>query len=84
MIEITHPNGMSSRYAHNSKLAVKEGETVQAGQMIARSGSTGRSTGPHLHFEIRQGKQALNPIAFLQEKNINVLAKNSDIENVGP
>ncbi|MCP5045581.1 MAG: M23 family metallopeptidase, partial [bacterium] len=61
MVEIQHPNGFITRYGHNSKLLVKKGDNVEAGELIARSGSTGRSTGPHLHFEIRKGKFAVNP-----------------------
>jgi murein DD-endopeptidase MepM/ murein hydrolase activator NlpD len=82
LVEIKHPNGMTSRYGHNSKLTVKAGDHVEAGAVIAKSGSTGRSTGPHLHFEIRKENQAINPIAFFQEKNTNVLAKNAEIPNV--
>jgi murein DD-endopeptidase MepM/ murein hydrolase activator NlpD len=69
MVEIKHPNGYSSRYGHNSKLLVQKGDKVEAGAVIARSGSTGRSTGPHLHFEVRKGKLALNPAKIL--KNVN-------------
>lgn len=82
MVEIKHANGLTSRYGHNSKLTVKVGDQVEAGTVIAQSGSTGRSTGPHLHFEIRKDDQALDPIAFFQEKNTNVLAKNAEIPNV--
>ncbi len=82
LVEIKHDNGMTSRYGHNSRLTVKVGERVEAGAVIAKSGSTGRSTGPHLHFEIRQDDLAINPTAFFHEQNTNVLAKNAEIPDV--
>jgi murein DD-endopeptidase MepM/ murein hydrolase activator NlpD len=66
MIEIDHGNGLVSRYAHASVLLVKEGELVVRGQQVARVGTTGRSTGPHLHFEVRLNGVPQNPARFLQ------------------
>ena len=66
MIEIDHGNDFISRYAHASKLLVKEGEVVLRGRKIAEVGSTGRSTGPHLHFEVRYRGVAQNPGRFLR------------------
>jgi len=66
MIEIDHGNGLVSRYAHASKLLVKEGDLVVRGQEVARVGTTGRSTGPHLHFEVRLNGVPQNPARFLQ------------------
>ncbi|HMM55550.1 MAG TPA: M23 family metallopeptidase [Candidatus Desulfobacillus sp.] len=66
MVEIDHGNDLVTRYAHASKLLVKEGALVKRGQRIAEVGSTGRSTGPHLHFEVRFKGAAQNPIRFLQ------------------
>jgi LysM repeat protein len=66
LVEITHPDGSLSRYGHNSALMVREGDAVEQGQVISQMGSTGRSTGPHLHFEIHPpGEGATNPLAFL-------------------
>lgn len=66
LVDIRHPDGTLTRYAHNSKIVVRKGQKVQQGQLISKMGSTGFSTGPHLHFEIRKGgKKAVNPIAFL-------------------
>ena len=66
LVDIRHADGTMTRYAHNSKIVVKKGQQVQQGQRISLMGSTGFSTGPHLHFEIRKGgNQAVNPIAFL-------------------
>ena len=66
LVEIRHNNGTVTRYAHNSKLLVKAGQQVRQGKTIALMGSTGFSTGPHTHFEIRPaGKGAINPIALL-------------------
>jgi murein DD-endopeptidase MepM/ murein hydrolase activator NlpD len=69
MLEIDHGNGLISRYAHASQLFVKEGDFVVRGQRVAAVGSTGRSTGPHLHFEVRQNGIPQNPARFLQSSN---------------
>jgi murein DD-endopeptidase MepM/ murein hydrolase activator NlpD len=65
VVEVTHATGHITRYAHLSGYLAREGQTVNAGTPIAKVGSTGRSTGPHLHFEIRKGDKAINPRAFL-------------------
>ena len=65
-IEITHGNGLMTRYAHMSKFDAKVGDQVNAGKTIGAIGSTGRSTGPHLHFEVRINGRAVNPRTFLE------------------
>jgi murein DD-endopeptidase MepM/ murein hydrolase activator NlpD len=65
LVEINHGNGFVTRYAHNQKLLVAVGDTVVRGQAIALMGSTGRSTGPHVHFEVLRNGQNLNPLAFV-------------------
>ncbi|TAM98128.1 MAG: M23 family metallopeptidase [Rhizobiaceae bacterium] len=66
MVEIDHGNGYATRYGHLSEVDVKVGEKVKLGQIIGKSGSTGRSTGPHLHYEIRHDGRPINPVAFLK------------------
>lgn len=69
LVKIKHFDGSISLYAHNSKILVRNGEWVKQGQQIAKMGSTGFSTGPHLHFEIHpSGKGAVNPVALLPRK----------------
>jgi len=65
-VEINHGNGYVTRYAHNAKNLVKIGDTVKKGQTIALMGSSGRSTGPHLHFEVLKDGRAVNPISFVK------------------
>ncbi|MDZ4201308.1 MAG: M23 family metallopeptidase [Gallionella sp.] len=67
MVEIDHGNDIVTRYAHASRLLVKVGQVVRRGEKIAEVGSTGRSTGNHLHFEVRYKGIAQNPVRFLQD-----------------
>ncbi|SIN59934.1 Murein DD-endopeptidase MepM and murein hydrolase activator NlpD, contain LysM domain [Parasphingorhabdus marina DSM 22363] len=71
-VEITHGNGLMTRYAHLSRIGVRTGETVAQGNKLGAMGSTGRSTGTHLHFEVRLNGKAINPRPFL-EANTDVL-----------
>ena len=73
LIEIDHGNDFSSRYAHMSRLGVKVGQVVKRGQTIGASGNTGRSTGPHLHFEVRFKGVAQDPARFLKHDTQLVL-----------
>ena len=66
LVEITHGNGYVTRYAHNAKLLVQRGETVKRGDPIALMGSTGRSTGTHLHFEVLRDGHSVDPLAFVR------------------
>jgi murein DD-endopeptidase MepM/ murein hydrolase activator NlpD len=66
VVEIDHGNGLVTRYAHMSGFTTVVGKQVQPGEQIGRIGSTGRSTGPHLHFEVRVGDRAINPRPFLE------------------
>jgi murein DD-endopeptidase MepM/ murein hydrolase activator NlpD len=65
LVELSHGNGYVTRYAHNSRVLVKVGDTVERGQAIAEVGSTGRSTGPHVHFEVLRNGAQINPAAFV-------------------
>jgi murein DD-endopeptidase MepM/ murein hydrolase activator NlpD len=69
LIEIAHGNGYSTRYAHNSRLLVSVGDTVEKGFQIAEIGSSGRSTGPHVHFEVIKNGREVNPIPFIRASN---------------
>lgn len=69
MLEIDHGNGLLSRYAHTSQVFVNEGDLVLRGQRVASVGSTGRSTGPHLHFEVRLNGVPQNPVRFLRSSS---------------
>ncbi|MBI3899188.1 MAG: M23 family metallopeptidase [Gammaproteobacteria bacterium] len=66
VIELTHASGLVTRYAHTLSLLVKVGDKVTRGDAIALVGSSGRSTGPHVHFEVLKDGQAVNPMAYLQ------------------
>jgi murein DD-endopeptidase MepM/ murein hydrolase activator NlpD len=67
-VEVDHGNGYTTRYAHNSRLVRRAGELVRAGDEIAKAGSTGRSTGAHVHFEVWQDGRVVNPRQFLQAR----------------
>jgi murein DD-endopeptidase MepM/ murein hydrolase activator NlpD len=68
MVEINHGNGLATRYCHNEKLLVKQGDMVRKGQDLALMGSTGRSTGPHLHFEVLKNGAQVDPLRFIGEE----------------
>lgn len=65
LVEINHGNGYSTRYGHNQRNLVRVGQTVQKGQAVALMGSTGRSTGPHVHFEVLKNGRQVNPLSFI-------------------
>ena len=77
IVEIDHDNGLTTRYAHLSRSQVKIGDVVMKGQSIAHVGMTGRTTGPHLHFEVREKGIPLNPNKFLSLGKNDVLLKAS-------
>ena len=66
MVEIDHGNGLATRYGHLSEIAVRVGQSIRIGQVVGRLGSTGRSTGPHLHYETRVDGEAVDPQKFLK------------------
>jgi murein DD-endopeptidase MepM/ murein hydrolase activator NlpD len=66
LVEVTHGNGYVTRYGHNAKLLVRPGQTVKRGEPIALMGSTGRSTGTHLHFEVLHDGRPVNPLSFIR------------------
>lgn len=65
MVEVDHGYGISTRYGHLSRILVSVGDEVQTGDILGRAGSTGRSTGPHIHYEVRRNGQAVDPMHFL-------------------
>ena len=77
MVEIDHGNGLTTRYGHMSKIEIEVGDTITRGQLIGLIGSTGRSTGPHLHFELRLNDKSINPRHFLvpEPADLNSIAK---------
>jgi murein DD-endopeptidase MepM/ murein hydrolase activator NlpD len=74
VVIVEHADGKETFYAHADKIFVQEGQTVGVGTMIATVGSTGKSTGPHLHFEVRQNNQPVDPSKYLSK----VLSRNAD------
>ena len=68
MSEIKHGHGYTTRYGHNAEILVEVGDAVEKGQAISLMGSTGRSTGPHVHFEVLQNDRQVDPIRFVQSK----------------
>jgi len=76
IVDVDHDNGLTTRYAHLSKSLVRVGDVVMKGQLIARVGATGRTTGPHLHFEVREKGIPLNPNKFLSLGNDVLIGAN--------
>ena len=70
LIELEHGKGIQTRYGHLSRSIVKEGQNVKRGQLIGYMGSTGRSTGSHLHYEVRIDGKAVNPVPFMQSNEV--------------
>lgn len=71
-VRIRHADGTQTLYAHNSRLLVRAGQRVSAGEQIAREGNSGNSTGPHLHFEVVVGGRNVNPLSWLRERGVAV------------
>jgi murein DD-endopeptidase MepM/ murein hydrolase activator NlpD len=72
LVILDHGSGLTTRYGHNSKLAVDVGQKVQAGDIIAYTGSTGYSTGAHCHFEVRRDGNAINPLPFMEARGVRM------------
>jgi murein DD-endopeptidase MepM/ murein hydrolase activator NlpD len=72
LVEINHGNGLETRYGHLSKLIAQPNERVRRGQLIGLMGSTGRSTGSHLHYEVRIAGSAVNPMPYIEGTNYEI------------
>jgi murein DD-endopeptidase MepM/ murein hydrolase activator NlpD len=66
MVEVDHGDGMATRYGHLSKVLVKVGDRVEYGSAVGQTGSSGRSTGPHLHYEVRRNGVAIDPLRIIR------------------
>ncbi len=75
IVKIRHGNGLETWYAHNQDNRVREGDLVTRGEVIATLGSTGRSTGPHVHFEVRKNGEPVNPRAYLNPRGVGRIAR---------
>ena len=86
MVEIDHGKGVSTRYGHMSRIATQDGKRIKRGDLIGYVGSTGRSTGNHLHYEVRIDGRAVNPVPFLQSAHYLMAANEAaqDIALGGP
>lgn len=82
MIEINHGKGIATRYGHLSKILVANGAHVARGQLIALMGSTGRSTGCHLHYEVRMDGHAVNPVPFLTTADYLLAAQDRNVRSI--
>jgi murein DD-endopeptidase MepM/ murein hydrolase activator NlpD len=69
MVHVSHGYGMATRYGHLSEILVRPGQRVRRGEVIGRVGSTGRSTGPHLHYEVFKAGRRVDPRRYLGDKN---------------
>ncbi len=78
MIEVDHGNGLTTRYGHLSRIGVQPNDAVQRGQLIGLIGSTGRATGPHLHYELRLNDKPINPRRFLPPAPTEIRALNAE------
>ena len=82
MVEINHGKGIATRYGHLSKILVADGAKVTRGQLIALMGSTGRSTGPHLHYEVRIDGHAVNPVPFLTTADYLLASQSATVHQI--
>ena len=67
MVRLAHPQGYETRYGHLSETRVRQGDRISLGTVLGLSGNTGRSTAPHLHFEVRKANQAVDPMTLIQQ-----------------
>lgn len=82
-VQLEHGGNLETRYGHMSRIAVAEGQRVHKGDVIGYVGSTGHSTGPHLHYEVRVAGQAVNPLAYMQrDDNLRQLASAADASQI--
>lgn len=87
VVVLQHSGDLYTLYGHNSYLLVKYGDRINAGQVISMVGSTGRSTGPHLHFEVRQGNGYVNPLdylGYLQKSGAYLESSNTGVHYLPP
>lgn len=79
IVIIDHGNGITTRYGHNSQLLVSVGDHVEAGDPISKVGSTGQSTGPHCHFEVRMDDVPEDPLSWLEQHDVSVTGVNTNL-----